>query len=61
MSWPDKNPNRAAFQMPPDPSNEIGYQITRQENGSSIPCLSFLIRIAKALDARIKLHVVPRV
>ncbi len=47
--------------MPPDPSNEIGYQITRQENGSSIPCLSFLIRIAKALDARIKLHVVPRV
>jgi DNA-binding XRE family transcriptional regulator len=35
--------------------------IARLENGSSIPSLSFLDRIAKALDARIELHVVPRV
>ncbi len=34
--------------------------IARLENGSSIPSLSFLERIARALDARIELHVVPR-
>ena len=34
--------------------------IARLENGSSIPSLSFLERIANALDARIELHVVPR-
>ena len=34
--------------------------IARLENGSSVPSLSFLGRIAKALDARIELHVVPR-
>jgi predicted transcriptional regulator len=33
--------------------------IARLENGSSIPSLSFLNRIAKALDARIELHIVP--
>jgi DNA-binding XRE family transcriptional regulator len=35
--------------------------IARLEDGSSIPSLSFLDRIAKALDARIELHVVPRI
>ena len=35
--------------------------IARLENGSSIPSLSFLDRIAKALDARIELNFVPRV
>jgi DNA-binding XRE family transcriptional regulator len=35
--------------------------IARLENGSSVPSLSFLDRIAKALDARIELHIVPRV
>ena len=34
--------------------------IARLENGASIPSLSFLERIAEALDARIELHVVPR-
>ena len=34
--------------------------IARLENGSSIPSLSFMERIANALDARIELHVVPR-
>jgi DNA-binding XRE family transcriptional regulator len=34
--------------------------IARLENGSSIPSLSFLDRIANALDAKIELHVVPR-
>jgi transcriptional regulator with XRE-family HTH domain len=34
--------------------------IARLENGSSVPSLSFLERIANALDARIELHVVPR-
>ena len=34
--------------------------IARLENGSSVPSLSFLERIAEALDARIELHVVPR-
>ena len=34
--------------------------IARLENGSSVPSLSFLERIANALDARIVLHVVPR-
>jgi DNA-binding XRE family transcriptional regulator len=34
--------------------------IARLENGSSIPSLSFLDRIARALDARIELRVVPR-
>ncbi len=34
--------------------------IARLENGSSIPSLSFLDRIAKALDARIELRVIPR-
>ncbi len=34
--------------------------IARLENGSSVPSLSFLERIARALDARIELHVVPR-
>jgi DNA-binding XRE family transcriptional regulator len=34
--------------------------IARLENGSNIPSLSFLDRIAKALDARIELHIVPR-
>ena len=35
--------------------------IARLENGTSVPSLSFLDRIAKALDARIELHFVPRV
>ena len=35
--------------------------IARLENGTSVPSLSFLNRIAKALDARIELHFVPRV
>jgi DNA-binding XRE family transcriptional regulator len=35
--------------------------IARLENGTSVPSLSFLNRIAKALDARIELHVIPRV
>jgi len=34
--------------------------IAHLENGSRIPSLSFLERIAKALDARIELHIVPR-
>jgi DNA-binding XRE family transcriptional regulator len=34
--------------------------IARLENGSSVPSLSFLQRIADALDARIELHVVSR-
>ncbi len=34
--------------------------IARLENGSTIPSLSFLDRIAKALDARIELRVIPR-
>lgn len=34
--------------------------IARLENGTSVPSLSFLDRIAKALDARIELHIVPR-
>jgi DNA-binding XRE family transcriptional regulator len=34
--------------------------IARLENGSSVPSLSFLDRIATALDARIELRVVPR-
>ena len=32
--------------------------IARLENGTSVPSLSFLDRIAKALDARIELHIV---
>jgi DNA-binding XRE family transcriptional regulator len=35
--------------------------IARLENGSSVPSLSFLNRITKALDARIELNFVPRV
>lgn len=35
--------------------------IARLENGSSVPSLSFLDRIAKALNARIELNIVPRV
>jgi len=35
--------------------------IARLENGNSVPSLSFLERIATAMDARIELHVVPRV
>jgi DNA-binding XRE family transcriptional regulator len=34
--------------------------IARLENGSSIPSLSFLDRVAKALDARIELRVIPQ-
>jgi transcriptional regulator with XRE-family HTH domain len=34
--------------------------IARLENGTSVPSLSFLDRIATALDARIELHIVPR-
>ncbi|HVM72107.1 MAG TPA: helix-turn-helix transcriptional regulator [Anaerolineales bacterium] len=34
--------------------------IARLENGSSLPSLSFLERVARALDARIELHVLPR-
>ena len=34
--------------------------IARLENGKSIPSLSFLERIATALEARIELHFVPR-
>ena len=34
--------------------------IARLENGTSIPSLSFLDRIATALDARIELHIVPQ-
>jgi len=34
--------------------------IARLENGSRIPSLSFLERIAKALDAHIELHILPR-
>jgi HTH-type transcriptional regulator/antitoxin HipB len=35
--------------------------IARLENGTSVPSLSFLNRIAKALNARIELNFVPRV
>jgi transcriptional regulator with XRE-family HTH domain len=35
--------------------------IARLENGTSVPNLSFLDRIAKALDTRIELNFVPRV
>jgi len=35
--------------------------IARLENGSSVPSLSFLDRIATALDARIELHIVPKI
>ncbi len=35
--------------------------IARLENGTSVPSLSFLDRIAKALDTRIELNFVPRV
>jgi HTH-type transcriptional regulator/antitoxin HipB len=35
--------------------------IARLENGTSAPSLSFLDRIAEALDARIELNFVPRV
>jgi DNA-binding XRE family transcriptional regulator len=34
--------------------------IARLENGSSNPSLSFLSRIAKALDVQVELHFVPR-
>lgn len=34
--------------------------IARLENGNSVPSISFLERIAKAMDARIELHIVPR-
>ena len=34
--------------------------IARLENGTSDPSLAFLKRIAKALDAVIELHIVPR-
>lgn len=34
--------------------------IARLENGNSVPSLSFLDRIAQALDARIELRIVPR-
>ena len=34
--------------------------IARLENGSHIPSLSFLDRVAKALDARIELRIIPR-
>jgi transcriptional regulator with XRE-family HTH domain len=33
--------------------------IARLENGKSVPSLSFLDRIVKALDTRIELHIVP--
>ena len=35
--------------------------IARLENGASIPSLSFLNRLATALDAKIELHIVPRI
>jgi transcriptional regulator with XRE-family HTH domain len=35
--------------------------IARLENGTSVPSLSFLDRIAKALDARIELNFVTRI
>ena len=35
--------------------------IARLENGTSVPSLSFLDRLAKALDAKIELHIVPRI
>jgi len=35
--------------------------IARLENGTNVPSLSFLDRIAKALDAQIELNFVPRV
>ncbi len=35
--------------------------IARLENGTSVPSLSFLDRIAKALDVRVELNFVPRV
>jgi transcriptional regulator with XRE-family HTH domain len=35
--------------------------IARLENSTSVPSLSFLDRIAKALDARIEQNFVPRV
>ncbi len=34
--------------------------IVRLENGARIPSLAFLKRIARALDARIELHIVPK-
>lgn len=35
--------------------------IARLENGTSVPSLSFLDRLATALDANIELHIVPRI
>ena len=35
--------------------------IARLENGTSVPSLSFLDRLAKALDAKIELQIVPRI
>jgi len=35
--------------------------IARLENGTSVPSLSFLDRLATALDAKIELHIVPRI
>jgi transcriptional regulator with XRE-family HTH domain len=48
------------FKCRPNPSNKIGCQIARLEKGSSLPSLSFLNRIAGALDVRIDLLVIPR-
>jgi DNA-binding XRE family transcriptional regulator len=35
--------------------------IARLENGTGVPSLSFLSRVATALGARIELHIVPKV
>jgi DNA-binding XRE family transcriptional regulator len=35
--------------------------IARLENGTSVPSLSFLDRLATALDAKIELHIIPRI
>ena len=35
--------------------------IARLENGTSVPSLSFLDRLATALDAKIELQIVPRI
>jgi len=34
---------------------------TRLEIGTSVPSLSFLDRLATALDAKIELHIVPKI
>ncbi len=44
-------------------AEKVGSQqpsIARLENGSSMPSLSFLKRIAEALDAQVEIKIIPR-